>query len=336
MNSKPIKLIFSSLLFFIFINSLAFSQSSPNSVTFTKKEIAFFKWGDGPNEVGITKHEEEDIVQGTDAGDKIVTYEWPRGLDIDGNDNLYFGNGNGQIFIISSEDGSVKTISWKKTGGLWMVDGDGNIYARSFNKGKQPGFILTRPDGSQRIYQNFDFCYVENGVAYNLKKDESITITDKGDKPEKLPPSLLDVSVGKNDSDKKYQDTSLTFIIGVEKINKHLKKINRQLNVNKIQVSIEKKKGLGLLSDLFGVDDDGNSYFLCSYLAGKLAKSNQESSAYIMVFSQTGKKLAEIPIQPDYFDQQNSTNEFKLDIHGNIFQMLALADGMRIIKWQKN
>lgn len=334
MNSNFPKLIFASLLFFVFINSLAFSQSSPNSITFTKKEIAFFKWGSGSNEVGISKHEEEDIEQGVDEGDKIVTYSWPKNIHIDGNDNLYFGNANGQIFIVSSGDGSIRTISWKKTGGLEIVDGDGNIYAGLFNKGEPPGFILSRPNGSQETYKNIDLHYEDNGIVFDRKNDKSITITDNGQKPEKLPPRLLGLDGGKKDYERKYQGTSCTFTIYSEKINKHLKKINLKLDVDEIQVEIPAKKDLGLFANLIGVSDDGNSYFLCSYMDGKDSDPFQESD--LMVYSRTGQKLTEIPLQLDYFDKQNSINEFKMDIHGNVFQMLALMDGIHILKWQKN
>jgi len=51
------KFIFNVILLLLFSDSLSFCQSSPNSVTFTKKEIAFLKWGKGSNEVSLGKDE---------------------------------------------------------------------------------------------------------------------------------------------------------------------------------------------------------------------------------------------------------------------------------------
>jgi len=85
---------------------------------------------------------------------------------------------------------------------------------------------------------------------------------------------------------------------------------------------------------LIGVDDGGNSYFLCGYLAGKLYEPWTEAD--VMVYSPTGQKISEIPVNLDSFNKKTSFEQIKLDIHGNIFQLWSSEDGIHITKWSKN
>lgn len=254
---------------------------------------------------------------------------WPRQLIIDGDDNIYLNGGNSQIFIIAPDGSSVKTISSKKTGGLASVDENGNIYGFYNPEGEPSGFIVTKPDGTQNVFKNFKLSLVENGVAYDLQNNKAITIANNDDKPEKLPPRLLKIYKGENDFEKKSYDS---FVIFSKKINEHLKKINRQIDTDEVRIKVEEDNGLPVFADLLGVDDNENFYFLCGYTLQ--SSSLPWEKAYVMVYSQTSQKLAEVPIDLDYFDKHVSG--IALDIYGNFFQLLASEDGIHILKWAKN
>jgi hypothetical protein len=320
---------------FLILITLLFSASAfaadSGPISFTKKEIAFFKWGTGKNEVKLVKTEEENIIHGTDEGGKRYSYRWPHSLKLDGNDNIYFGGGNGRIFIVSADGKSIKTINGEKTGGLGGVDGEGDIYAAYYKKDKNEfDLIVTKPDGTQKIYENFDPIYEDNGIVYNNGKSKAITITDNGDKPEKRPPSLMQGD--KSDYMKKYPNT---FTIFTEKINQHLKKINRQIDIDKIQIKIEGKGRLHLISDFIGVDDNPNFYFFCGFSPGPGINDPWEA-ACVMVYSSSGEKISQVPLELDSLNGQTSGGEVGLDIQGNIFHKWANKDGIHILKWTKN
>jgi len=317
-----------SLLILIFLNHSVFAQSN-STISFTKKEIAFFKWGEGDNQIRLKKGHSHHNGQAT-TEEVNVQYYWPRDLKIDGTDDVYIQDGKGHTFIISSVDGSVKTVN---VGGFRAVDEAGNMYSLYYVAGEPYGLIVTKPDGTQKIYKNFDMKYEENGIAYDLNNNKAITIFDNGDQPEKLPPQLFSRWLSKNyDGDFKKEANNL-FSISTKKINKHLKKINRRIDSDQIQIKIEKKNSAAVEAYLLGVDDDGESYFLCGYRES-IHLTSPWSDIYVRVYSQAGVKIAEIPIDSDYFDKHVSG--FALDIHGNFFQMLASEDGMHILKWIKN
>lgn len=323
------KPVFFISAFLIFLPSFTFGQTNL-SISFKKTEIASFKWGQEEREVGILKRERANIYRGIDQGGKKDNYYWSRFLRIDGNDNIYFLDGwNKRIFIISADGTSIRTVNTKKTGGLATVDALGNIYGAYYKKGESLGFILTRPDGTQTVYKNFHLNFEENGVVYDLENNRSLTIMDNGNNPEKLPPHLMTIK-GEVDLQNNSPDS---FTIYTEKINKHLKKINRYVSTNKIQIKFEDKKDIRAFGELIGIDDDGNSYFLCSYTAG--GSSDPWKEAYIVVYSESGQKLSEIELDLDYFNKQISSNELALDVYGNVFQMLASEDGIHILKWSK-
>lgn len=310
-NSRNINVRLEILIGFVlsFFPTLILAQSD-SSVSFTKKEIAFFKWGVGEKET-----------------------EWhSTAIRIDGNDDVYFYNGNGQVLIVSSDGASIKAMDGKKIANLWAVDGEGNIYSSVYNKrDKSSGFVITKPNGNQTEYKNFNLCYVENGIAYDCSGN-AITITDIDDGPEKLPPTLLSIK-GEVDFEE-LSDHSV--IIHTEKINKHLKKINRHIDAGKIKIKFEvKNRFWPFNTNLIGIDDKGNFYFLCGYTHGPHFEDPWKE-AYIMVYSTTGKKISEIKLDLDFYGQQTSDNELKLDIHGNIYQSWTSEDGLHILKWVRN
>lgn len=327
--SKRHKTILISTMFLGFLSASAFCQTSSDPISFTQKEIAFFKWGNGGNEVVLIKDESENSYHGPDLGGKKYTYRWPSKIEMDGNDNVYFYAGAGRIFMIPFDGSSIKTISAQKTGGLGCVDETGNIYGGYVKKGESAGFTLTRPDGTQKTYKNFYLGYEENGIVYDTVHNKSLTITGNGNNPEKFPPHLFS---GKDGKDYEIKFPNSFFAIFTEKINKHLKKINRRIDSGKIQIKLEKKEGFWPLADLIGVDDNCNSYILCCY-AGENYDAPYKK-AYVMVYSKTGQKISEIPIELDYFNKHVSG--IKLDIQGNVFQMHASEDGLHIIEWVKN
>ncbi len=336
-KEKSVRLIINfALSVLVLMYSFIISHAASDSISFTKKEIAFFKWGDGEKEIKLNKITHKTIDRSKGVTQTSEDFLWPSAIVVDGNDSIYLNGGNGQIFIISSDGSSIKTVSAKKTGGLVEVDGDGNIYGTYSKKGEPLGFIRTKPDGTQEVYKNFDLGYVENEIAYPISNkamsgNQPITFSNIGDKAEKLPPHLLsrdgEVDLGKLMDGK-------SFVIHTRKINKHLKKINRRIDADKILIEVEEKDGMPPRPQFLGIDDNGNSYFLCGYHGGWNSLVPWKET-YIMAYSQTGQKLAEIPIDPDYFDKHVGLAECRIDIHGNLFQSWASKDGVHIFKWTK-
>jgi len=302
------KLVLISILFFGFPFIFAFGQTSSAPISFTKKEIAFFKWG---------------------SGEKETQWHSTR-IQIDGNDNVYFFNGNGQILIVSSDGSAIKVIDGEKVKNICTVDAEGNIYTVDYEKKGVPVLIITKPGGSQTKYENFEFSHEENGIAYDVL-NKTLAVTSNDDKPEKLPPYLLG---NKNKPDYEMKGKNL-FLFHMNKINKHLKKINRQLNVDSVQIKIPKKWNLSCAADFLGVDDNGNFYFLCGYGYGP-HYADPWVEGHIKIYSASGVNISEIKLDLNYVGEQVSDNELKLDIHGNIYQSWTSKDGLHILKWLRN
>jgi sugar lactone lactonase YvrE len=244
-------------------------------------------------------------------------------LWVDGNGNLYFLDrcrDDKRIFVVSADGQSIKTIEFDKTGGIADVDEDGNIYGL-----KLGGFILTRPDSTQQTSDNFNFFEVVDGVAYDRMHQHAVTIADHGNEPEKLTPHLFAPDI-------RYKYLN-SFTIRTSKINAHLKKINRHLDVDSIQIKVDSRSDLGY-ADFIGVDDDGHAYCLYSYTLNNISGPFEEAD--VVVYSQFGQEIGRIQLPLRYFDKQIDVNDLALDIHGNLFQMLASEDGIRILKWIKN
>jgi hypothetical protein len=129
MNKLGLLILTASIIY----PAMIFAQSD-SPITFTKKEIAFIKYGNGEKETS-----------------------WGRSfIQIDGNDNVYFYNGNGQLLVVSSNGKSIKVMDGKKITNLRIIDAEGNIYSPVYKKGSPPGFVMTKPDGTQTEYPNFD------------------------------------------------------------------------------------------------------------------------------------------------------------------------------------
>jgi len=326
---------------FLILITLLFSTSvfaaGSETISFTKKEIAFFKWGNKDKEVGCNKIDEI-VHHGSDPKNtsRFRSFRAPVDLKIDGNGNVYIDGWNQRIFVISPDGRSIKTINNKTTGGFSAVDEEGDIYGSYYKEGEPFGFIRTTPDGTQEIHKDFKLSYVENGIAYEkIKKNiRSLKLFDVGDKPEKLPVRLSLWSYSENvKADLKIDQVNGVFTIDTKKINKHLKKINRKLNSDKIQINYDDKNGVRVGIDFLGIDDDGNSFFL--HYSPQLHADDPWSDVSVNVYSSAGQKVSKIPIESDYFSQQLYTNEFAIDIQGNLFQMSEEKDGVHILKWSK-
>jgi len=300
---RKVILISTLLLGFSYIS--AFCQTSSAPIIFTKKEIAFFKWD-------YFKRD------GKDYGIFI-----PKVLSIDGDDNLYFLYSNLLVYVVPADGKTVKTIDWGNMGGLAFVDENGNLYSRIFNKkGETAGFILTKPDGSKIEYKNVSS--VKNGIAYDASKQKSITITDEGDKPERLPAQLHWTG------DSYHRE----YIIFTDKLNAHLKKINRHIDQDKIQINIKVKDNLHPPVDLIGVSDDCDTYFFVPFQSQ--VRDGPWDEADVWVYSPHGQKIAEIPLELDFFSKQTFNKEVLINIHGDVYQMWVSQEGVHITKWVKD
>src|SRR5579871_2398688 len=313
--------------------SIIFAQSDA-PISFTKEEIAFFKWGTSETEVKLSTGGISQRAKKNSKPEKTVLnqYRWANTFRMDGNDNLYFNGGNGFIFVVSPDGNSIKTISIEKTGGFSTVDEMGNVYSFFHKKGEPLGFILTRPDGTQENYADFDLGHVENGIAYEKKEkgDRAVTIFNNNNTPEKKPPLLFPkLTSNQTEADFEKDFVTGTFTFDTAKINKHLEKINKRIDNEKVQI----KLGFNNDQNFMGVDDDENFYFkICTHESTAIYTPCK--AAYVAIYSSRSLKLAEVPIEKNYFDGQCGPTD--IDIHGNIFEMVAFQDGIHIYKWAKN
>ncbi|MGH2611948.1 MAG: hypothetical protein ACRDFB_02735, partial [Rhabdochlamydiaceae bacterium] len=250
---------------------------SDSPISFAKKEIAFFKWGNEPNEVGViqiksggTKFEKK---TGQVVGEiKTIVRPGNGALHIDADDNLYFSNGKDGIFVVSDDGGVIKKIDSDDWRNFCMVDAQGNIYFRYSKqgkfyseKGKSFGFVMEKKDGTRVLYRNLDLGYVENGVAYPsdiFGSDNEQPLTLYGvnlKKSKKLPVHLSFRDQGverKGDG---------SFVIRTKKLNERLAEIGKKISPDEIFIKLDKKLNVAPFSFFLGVADNGNSYFLCGY-----------------------------------------------------------------------
>jgi hypothetical protein len=314
------KVILTAMLFLELLCSSVFCQMSSNSINFTKKEIVVLKWGNG---------------------DKEISKSSPlKGLKIDGMDNIYFTDGSHQrTFIISSDGNSIKSVDFKTTGGFNTVDEVGDIFGLYYKKGEPLGLKVTKPDGTTDTYKDFNLGHVDNGVAYDQRGNKAITIRDNGDKPEKLSPHLMSFTSRQEDKGN-ILGWNDVLEINTQKINRHLGKINRHLDMDKITIKIEQKKdakhtliyGEGWV---LSVDDIGNVYVLCTYKNGNGPRS-KVVEGYVDVYSPNGMRLTRISDSSSIGNWQADPSLYAIDIQGNIFQLLSSDDGVHIIKQIKS
>jgi hypothetical protein len=328
---KSKKTFISILLFFVFSPSEFFGGSIPSAPNFTKKEIAFFKWGQANENINLKVEERQKVNSGTREATISKSFYWPRYFKMDGNDKIYFDNWNGQILVLSDEGQVIKSLDTEKTGNLFDVDGGGNLYGGYNKKNKKIGFIRTKPDGSQVIYNNFILNRVENGVAYPFhgvgnNKNEPITFYDVSNKPKTLPPSYYYLK------QTKYGSLS----IPTKNINDYYASNHKMITGTNIRITIPEMDGEVPYYHLFGITEDGLCYFFCGYQKKYTPPSNPWDRAYVLIFSSIGKLIEKIPVETDYFDGQILAGEMSVDIHGNFYQMLALKDGVHFIKWELN
>lgn len=334
-----IKTLIFAIPYFSFFIATVFAQSNTGSIAFTKKEIAFFKWGNGKNEVTCSNFNTV-IHRGSDEKNNldVQSFRAPVDLKIDGYNNIYIDGGNERIFVISSDGSSIKTINSNTTGGLGIVDEEGNIYGPYYKNGQLLGSIRTNPDGSQTVYKNFELRHVVNGIGYEIKKKKirTIKIYDTDNKSEKLPPLMFPMNLraysptGEGDYLEDPKKGLIT--IYTNKINSHLAKINKRINTDKILIQTDENSSNGIVIHLLGIDDKGNTYIL-NYKTG-LHIDDPWSKVYVKVYSSDGKAIATIPIENDYFSKQLVPNEFALDVQGNLYQMWRSKDGVHILKWE--
>ena len=347
-NKKFKKIVLISTLLFGISYIAAFGQTSSVPISFTKKEIAFFKWGSGENEVGRKIKTWEDRLKDEIVVDKrtglrmptpvlsetqkkrILQFWGPPMLALDGNDNLYLSDSVNQRTIFISPDGTKRRIITYVTG-YFNVDDLGNIYDSYFKK-DETGFICFRPDGKKDVYKNFELGYMENGIAYDPKNNKSITIYANGDKPEKLPANRIFCEKDKQNFDDGLIDTS--------KSKNHFKKIGREITADKVRIHFDRHgKYPGAVSqpDFLGVDDDLHFYFVYRFADLDVNKPEGKTvEEYVAVYDSSGKKLSEIPLDFDFYESTDYRNLITLNIRGDIYQAWEANDGVHIIKWTKN
>jgi hypothetical protein len=352
------------LLISIFVTHSVLAQTN-SSINFTKKEIAFFKWGTGANEVGIGGISQEDVNKDTQnhkkinketgevvpetSGLKAGSFIPQTRLKIDGNDNVYFADSiNNRIFVVSSDGSLIRTINGFGRVPYFDVDETGNVFSSQVKRGDPNGLTCIKPNGEKIFYKDFRLGHIENGVLYGSAADEAITTTingnksiqplnkaitiiDTGNNEEKLPPRLFSGPGGDfygGDQDKE-------IVIDTRKINQHLKKIGNHIDVEKIEIKVEKKPKLSSWSDVLGVDDIGNVYIFCSYKDGYTWRS-KVVEAYIDVYSPTGARLARISDSFSNGGYSLEKSTLGIDIKGNLFRILSSDNGVHIIEWVKN
>ncbi len=350
MNFKPVRLKYKSrrtILFtipiYLFLLSLALAQSTSGSISFSKKEIAFFKWGNGTNEIGHKIETKEDRLKNKPVDidketglpeptpilsaeeKKIINRYWGITLiRLDGNDNIYLSDPtNHRMFFIKSDGKVIRSINNAGVG-FFYVDEAGDVINPYFKR-DDSGFICTHPDGTQTVYKYFDFGYLNNGIVYDQARKKAITILDNGDKAEKF-------AVG---GEVKY-DKNFGLIISTQDLNKHLRKINKHIDRDSIGIKFEEEKGFYHWQEFLGFDDDGNAYVLWGFPNHNASHVNQLNDAFVGVYSPEGSNLAKVPFDIDYYKPDDLTrNLFVINSRGDIYQAWESDDGVHIFKWVK-
>lgn len=311
---------------FEFFCSTAFAQE----ITFTKKEIAFFQWGNGNNEIANssqnpqTKVAHYKVYKGTKTPVPVVpeknTNTISTYLKIDGSDNVYVSDPfHHRVFVIPSGESEIRVI---KNASTYGVDEAGDIISALSYKDGLSDFECIKPNGERVVYKNFALGIVENGVIHEANGKQPITILDIGDKPEKLPPSLF--SEVEN-------ETHAGFDLKTEKVNKHLKKINHKIDGEKIHLSWETKKGFIANGYIQGVDDLGNIYVMVIYYRGWI-RPDTETQGFLFIYSPTGEILSKVPLEKN----MNVGLSIPIDVHGNFFTSVSSENGVHVFKWEKN
>jgi len=281
--SKRQKLIL-ILILFVSFSSKAFCQSASNSISFTKKEIAFFKWGDGANEIGMSWEDNTEQVKKMDYKVSKKTGEvvsmsitptigpiLPRTeLHIDGNGSIYFSDSvHKRIFVLSPDGEKERTIEAGNDSNF-RVDEVGDVFFYDYKVGEPQGLTCVKLDDRKFFYKNIKLSYIESGVAYDANKE--ISITDNGNKPQK---PLLFGTVEKSEGDGNY----IIYIHSRKFWNDHVvtgrpfddKSDN---GYKEIPVKIEKKHKLEYTAEVLGIDGANDVYVLGSYRSGLPAHFN--------------------------------------------------------------
>ena len=330
-NSQKIIVQFVILIGFVFcfIPSLILAQTSSAPISFTKKEIAFFKWGDGEKEIGrhrptargvihkINKKtgKEEPSLNVSDESINSVSLN----MKVGGIDKIYLRDSyHRRIFIIPTSGGSISVIN---NANLYAVDKNGEIISVVSYKDGLADFECIKSTGERAEHKNFklDLDSVEHGVVRDAIGEKSVTLFVNDNKPEELPPDV---------SSDIENETNEGFDLKTGKINKHLEKLNRKIGVNKVHIGWELKKGYVAMGYLEGVDDLGDLYVRVIYYEGWI-RDDTKTESWFLIFSPQGKVLFRIPL-----DGILSTGPI-IDIHGNFFGCLSANDGVHIYKWEK-
>lgn len=330
----------------LFLPIIAPAQSNA-PISFTKKEIAFFKWGNGTNEVGMGSLSktaiEEDArrhkIINKKTGEVItetpVTQPGPFIpeiiLRLDGEDNVYFSDSiHGRVFVVDSNGNVIRFVILKGAGRYFKVDEVGDVlFDYQENKGEKRNLVCVKPSGEKMVYKNFRLGRLEGGVAYDAyNKNKAITIVKENGTKE-LPIRDIPIKNLKTTND-------IGFAINTDKIIEQLKKHGHQSEIKEIDVKLEKKENLSPWWNVIGIDEAGNIYTLIYYKTIGSPMHAKVIESFIDVYSLEGVRQSRI-IEPSYLGSLFPTpDHFAIDGQGNIFQILPSKDGVHIVKWVKN
>jgi hypothetical protein len=97
---------------------------------------------------------------------------------------------------------------------------------------------------------------------------------------------------------------------------------------------LQLKNGFHNLVDFLGMDDDGNAYLLCGYFGGEWHNLKLEEE-FIFIFSLDNQLIGRISLPLNYCWKTVRSEEFQLDAHGTVYQLLNLEDGVCVNKWSR-
>ncbi len=315
------RLFVAAVLILMIPCSLAFSQTSSGPISFTKKEIAFFKWGDGGNEIGNNNsasplkathkaHKGSNREENTSADSEKNKFLVYTHLKIDGKDNVYVNDPfHNRVFVISPDGSEIRTVDHANT---HDVDEAGDIISFLTWKNAFSDYEIIMPNGQRTVYKHIkDPEIIENGIFHDADGKNAVTLFDVGNKTEKTSPKRFfgienethvgfDLKTGTTDS-------------------------------RKVHITYDEKEGLTAKGDLLGLDDQGNYYVQVTYRE-MASQADSEIENVLVVYSPIGKILCRVSLESNF----QMSSGIILDKNGNFFIAISNKNGVYIYKWIKN
>lgn len=323
-----------------------------NSKTAKKEVILDIKWGDGEDQLKMSKYQE--------AKDTEISYDSPSIFAIDNEDNIYIDDVINNKLKIFQNNRLTRSIVLPKSNIPFVlrdmaVDFDGNIYGLNYLANEV--VKIDKSDKTEAVFKDSDIHRPEtldilssgNIMVQDNVDSENATRVRKFDKngniiSEKKMANIIDMSL----YDYENQDGDIINIspISVKIYQIELKNKKDGLSKGIINFSVRPvSEDMESNSKLLGADKLGQVYFWLrdtppSGKGDELGIENfqKQCKEYICRIDITNNKIDTIKIDITDRSMANSianlSNRFvKMDNNGNIYQLMMNEQGYKIVKY---